>query len=94
MPADSSSCERVPRLLLRLLDVAGAEVDLCEGGHGLRRIRVAARVERDPESLFELPDRHVGLAEQEVQAAEVVRELPDMDRGRRAPRTPRARCSA
>ena len=39
--------QRVARLLLGLLDVAGAQMDLGERRDGLRRVGVAAGVERD-----------------------------------------------
>src|SRR4051812_32081456 len=71
--------KRVTRLLLRLLDVAGAEMDLGERGDSLRRIGVAAGLEGDAECFLQEADRLVGLAEEEVQAAEVVRELADVD---------------
>src|SRR5919197_3990960 len=70
--------QRVPRLLFGLLDVASAKMDLGEGGHRLRRIGVAAGVEGDAEGLLQEADRLVGLAEQEVQATEVVRQLTDV----------------
>ena len=82
--------QRVTRLLLGLVDVAGAQMDLGERRHGLRGVRVAAGVERDPERLLQQVDRLVGLAEEEVQAAEVVRELADVNLVGRAPRTRRA----
>ena len=67
------------RLLLRLLDVAGAEMDLRERRDSLRGIGVAAGLEGDAERLLQQADRLVGLAEEEVQPAEVVRELADID---------------
>ena len=68
----------MPRLLLGLVDVAGTQMNLCERGHGLRSVCITAGLERDPECRLEQHDRLVRLAEQEVQAAEVVRELPDV----------------
>src|SRR5205814_646420 len=69
--------QRVTRLLLRLLDVAGAQMDLGERGDRARRVGVAPRLEGDAERFLELRDRLVGLAEQEVHRAEVVRQLAD-----------------
>src|SRR3954454_9049884 len=70
--------ERVPRLLLGLLDAAGAEVDLRERRDCLRRIGVAAGLERDAERFLQLPDRLLRVAELEVEGAEVIRQLPDV----------------
>src|SRR5436190_3402361 len=71
--------QRVPRLLFGLLDVAGSEMDLGQRGHRLRRVCVATGLEGDAERLLQEADRLVGLAEEEVQAAEIVRQLADVD---------------
>ena len=43
------------------------------------RIRVAAGVEGDAERFLQEPDRFLRLAEQEVEGAEVVRQLADVN---------------
>src|SRR4051794_6880518 len=77
--APAEQLERLTDLLLRKLRLAGAEVDLGERRDGLRRIGVVPEVERDLECLFQLLDRLLGLAEQEVEHAEVVGEAADED---------------
>src|SRR5712691_1793815 len=64
--------ERVAGLLFGQAPVAGSEMNLCKRRDRLRCIRVATDLERNGERTLEIRDRVVGLAEQEVQAAEVV----------------------
>src|SRR3954451_12229060 len=71
--------ERMLGLLGRLLDVARAQVDLRERRHRLRRVLLEPVVERDRERFLQQRHRLVGLAEEEVQTAEVVREPADVD---------------
>ena len=66
-------------LLLRLLDVAHAQVNLRQGRNCATGVCVAAQIECDRERLLEQRHRLVGVAEQEVETAEVVRELADVD---------------
>src|SRR3954454_18630049 len=49
--------QRMPRLLLGLLDVAGAQVDLRAGRDRLAGVRVAAGLERDGDGLLQQRDR-------------------------------------
>ena len=58
--------------------VAGAQVDLRERGDRLGRIVVATDLERDRERMLQVLDRPLGLAEQEVEPAEVVQEPADV----------------
>jgi len=69
----------VTRLLLGLFDVARPEMDLRERRDRASRVRVASEVERDRERLLEQLHRLLGVPEQEVEPAEVVRELADVD---------------
>src|SRR5439155_12132950 len=69
--------ERVPRLLLGEVDLVRAEVHLRERRDSLRGVRLAADLERDAEGLLQERLRLVGLAEQEVEAAEVVQQPAD-----------------
>ena len=70
--------ERVERLLLRALRVAGAQMHLRERRDGRRRVLVAADLERDRERVLQVLDRLLGLAEQELDAAEVVQQPADV----------------
>ncbi len=67
------------RLLLGLFDVARPEMDLREGRDRASRVRVSSELERDRERLLEQLHRLLGVPEQEVEPAEVVRELADVD---------------
>ena len=78
------------RLLLGLLDTAGAEMDLGERGDGERGFRLVAAVESDAERLLEQLHGLVGVAEQEVERPEVVRQLRDVGAVGRARRRPGA----
>src|SRR6266571_3566504 len=69
-PVEQLEC--VAGLLFGQAPVAGSEMNLCKRRDRLRRIRVAANLERNGERALEIRDRVVRLAEQEVQAAEVV----------------------
>ena len=71
----SSACTG---LLLGLLDVAGAEMNLRERRDGRGRLLVAPELERDREGLLEVLDRDLGLAEQELDRAEVVHQPADV----------------
>src|SRR5581483_7663316 len=71
--------ERVTRLLLSLVEVAGAEMDLGERRDGAAGVSVPAGLESDRERLLQQADGVVGVAEEEVETAEVVRELADVD---------------
>src|SRR5512133_2644701 len=70
--ASLEQLERVARLLFGQSPIAGLQMNLCERRDRLRCIRVAANLERNGERALEIGDRIVGLAEQEVQATEVV----------------------
>ena len=58
----SSACSRV----------TGAQMDLRERRHGLRRVGVVPEIEGDAERFLQVRDCLVGLPEREVQAADVV----------------------
>src|SRR6478672_9996475 len=68
--ASVEEAKRLPRLLLGLHRVPGAEVDLGEGRSGTPGVAVAARLERDRKRLLEKVDRVVRPAEEKVEAAE------------------------
>src|SRR4051794_25836595 len=68
----------VQRLLLGALDVAGAQVDLRERRDGGRDLFVAAGLERHRDRMLEVLDRLLRLAEQELEAAEVVEQPRDV----------------
>src|SRR5487761_797996 len=70
--------QRVTRLLFGLPDVTAAQMNLRERRNGAAGISLVADVERNPEGLLQQRDRFVGLAEQEVEATEVVRQLTDV----------------
>jgi hypothetical protein len=53
-------------------------VDLRERGDGTSGVRVVADLERGGERVLEVLDRLVGVAEQEVDGAEVVQQLADV----------------
>ena len=74
--------QRVARMLLGQDRIAGLQVHLCERRDRRRHVVVVAVVERDRERLLEPRDRLLGLAEQEVEAAEVVQQPPDVRSGR------------
>src|SRR6201989_2238762 len=67
------------RLRLRLLELAGPEMDLREGRDSAAGIGVAPQIERDRERLLQQLHCLLRVAEQEVEPAEVVRELADVD---------------
>src|SRR5438094_666990 len=67
--------ERLASLFLCLLEIACAQMDLRERGHGASGVGFLAGVECDRERLLEQLDRVVRVPEQEVEPAEVVREL-------------------
>src|SRR5579884_1321986 len=71
--------ECLARLLLGQLDVARAQMDLRERRNGAAGVGVAPEVEGDRERLLEQLHGLVGVAEQEVETAEVVRELADVN---------------
>src|SRR4029077_19869631 len=71
--------ERMTRLSLRVRERAGPQMDLSERRDGPACVRLAPQIERDRERLLEQLNRLVGVAEQEVEPAEVVRELADVD---------------
>src|SRR5262249_35927811 len=77
--ASVEKVERLTSLVLGLLDAAGAQVDLRERRDRPTGVGIPTEVERDGERLLEQLHCLVGVAEQEVQPAEVVRELADMD---------------
>ncbi len=58
---------------------ARAQVNLRERGDRGRRVLVAPDLERDRECVLEMLDRLLGLAEQELEAAEVVQQAADVD---------------
>ena len=70
--------QRVARLWLRELRVAGAQVHLGERRDRIRGIDVVGTVEPDRDRLLEVGDRLLRLSEQEVDPAEVVQHLPDV----------------
>ena len=80
--------QRVARVLLGRDRIAGPQVHLRERRHDRRHVVVVAVLERDGERLLEALDRPVGLAEQELEPAEVVEQPADVRCGRSAPRTP------
>src|SRR5579884_1281975 len=69
--------EGTPGLFLGQLDVARAQMDLRERRDGPAGIGVAPEVERDRERLLEELHGLIGVPQQEVEAAEVVRQLAD-----------------
>jgi hypothetical protein len=71
--------ERLARLLLGQLDAAGAQVNLGKRGDRAAGVGVSSEVERDRERLLEQLHRLLGVAEQEVETTEVVRELADVN---------------
>src|SRR5215211_7618886 len=70
--AVSEELERVPRLLLSDLRIPGAEMNLRKRGDHVTRVGFAADVEKDSVGVLEVANRLLGLAELEVEAAEVV----------------------
>ena len=66
------------RLRLRERWVAGAQVHLGERGDRVGGIDAVRAVEPDRDRLLEVGDRLLGLAEQEVEPAEVVQDLADV----------------
>ena len=77
--AAAENLERVPRLLLGRAVVAGAQVHLRERRDRGRRVLVASDLERDREGVLQMLDRLLGLAEQELEPAEVVQQAADVD---------------
>src|SRR5215468_9060772 len=59
--------ERVPSLLLRLLDVARPQMDLRERGDGATGVGVLTGLERDRERFLQQVDRVVGVPEEEIE---------------------------
>src|SRR6185503_16532603 len=70
--------ECVPRLLLRELRLARAQVDLRKRRDDVAGIGVIADLEENPIGVLEVLDRLFGLSKLEVESAEVVQELADI----------------
>src|SRR5439155_8320745 len=70
--------ERVPRLLLGPLDVAGAQMDMGDAVDRVSGLRVVADLEGDSYRVLEEVHRFFGMAEEEVDPAEVVEQAPEI----------------
>src|SRR5919201_1568715 len=71
--------QRVSRLLFGEPKLAGAQMHLRERRDRLRRVRFAARLERNRERLLQMGDCIVRLPEQVVEAAQVVEHATEVD---------------
>src|SRR6266545_188113 len=70
--------ERVSRLLLGLVDVAGPQVDLGKRRHRLRGVGIVPEVESDAEGLLEMRDSLLRLPEEEIESADVIEQTADV----------------
>src|SRR5207248_1255254 len=77
--ASVEQLQRMARLLLRELVLLRTEMNLGERRDRLRGVGVAARLERNRERLLEMSDCVLRLAEQVVEAAEVVEHPTEVD---------------